>query len=126
MQTEEATLSAKQKLIESKQKFLTDIILAAARYERLLVNKDFQDLLLDLSNLVKLHDDEIKGYLATYSISSSLFKKMRIAEIMGQHQLRRDQIQEGINYPQMLVGKAREAREELAKLKEQEKENTNV
>jgi hypothetical protein len=50
---------------------------------------------------------------------------MRLAEIMAQHQLRRDQITSAINYPNMIVQKANEAREELSKLKEQEKENEN-
>lgn len=126
METEESKLDKKQKLIESKKGFLSDIINAAARYERLLANKDFQDVLADLRNVVSLHEDEIKGYLKAYSMTSSFFKKMRLAEVLGQHQLKKDQIEEAVNYPQLLVQKAVEAREELAVLKDQEKELNHV
>jgi hypothetical protein len=125
MQTEDIVQDKKKELIENKKKFLIDIIAASARYERLLSNKDFIDIMKDLTNVVSMHDNEIKGYLSVYSMSSSFFKKMRLAEVMSQHQLKRDQIQEAINYPQNIVQQASIAREELDKLKQQEKENEN-
>ena len=112
---------------EEHKLFLEQIITASARYERLLVNKDFQDIMADLKNVVDMHEKEIKVYLQSYSLSSSFFKKMRLAEVMGQHQMKKEQIEEAINYPKMIVAKAAEAREVLAKIKEQElKENNNV
>lgn len=126
MQTEETLQEQKKQLKESKIAFLTSIIDASARYERLLVNKDFQDVIDDLKNIVNLHDNEIKGYLRVYSLTSSFFKKMRLAEVLGQHQLKKDQIEEALNYPKLIVQKAVEAREELAVLKAQEKELNHV
>lgn len=126
MQTEDTLIDTKKKLLNDKINFLTDIVNASARYERLLANKDFQDILTDLKNLIDLHENEIKGYLKAYSLTSSFFKKMRLAEVLGQHQLRKDQIEEAVNYPKLIVDKAVEAREELAKLKDQEKEINHV
>lgn len=121
-----ASEERKKNYMDEKAKFLEEIITAAARYERLLALKDFQDLLVDLGKLVALHKSEINSYLEAYSLASSFFKKMRLAEVMAQHQIRMQQIQEAVNYPQVLVQKAVESREELAKLKAMAKENVNV
>lgn len=126
METPQAVEERKKELQQQKTKFLEEVISAASRYERLIVNKDFLDVLEDLKKLVDLHKAEINGYLTAYSLSSSFFKKMRLAEVMSQHQLRMQQIQDAINYPQTLVQKAIEAREELVKLKTIERENSNV
>lgn len=126
METPQAVEERKKELQQQKIKFLEEVISAASRYERLIVNKDFLDVLEDLKKLVDLHKSEINGYLTAYSLSSSFFKKMRLAEVMSQHQLRMQQIQDAINYPQTLVQKAIEAREELVKLKTIERENSNV
>jgi len=126
MQTELTLHAKKQEQLAVKRAYQEEIIKASARYERLLANKDFQDVLTDLKNLVKLHQDEILGFLRVYSLTSSFFKKMRLVEVMSQHQIRKEQIEEAINYPSLIVQNAEIAREDLAKLKEQEKENSNV
>lgn len=125
METPQAAEEKRKLLRDEKIKFLQEIISAAARYERLLAVQDFQDILTDLKKLVELHETEIRGYLAAYSMSSSFFKKMRLAEVLGQHQLKKTQIEDAINYPQQLVDKASEAREEIAKLKALDKETSN-
>lgn len=126
METPLSTEEKKIQLRNDRIQFLTDIITASSRYERLLANSDFIAVMNDLQNVVKNHDDEIQGYLQAYSLTSSFFKKMRLAEVLGQHQLRKSQILDAINYPKMIVEKAKEARESLAKLKEQEKETNHV
>lgn len=126
METPQAVEDKKKQLREDKAKFLQEIVAAAGRYERLLVNQDFVDMLEDLKKVAELHEKEVRGYLAAYSLSTSFFKKMRLAEVMGQHQLRQSQIEEAISYPATLVQKAVEAREEIAKLKALDKETTNV
>lgn len=123
METELMLEEKKQRIVEEKKKFLKEIIDASARYERLLANSDFINVLSDLKNLCKLHEDEIQGYLKAYSMSTSFFKRMRLMEVLGQHQLRKEQIENAINYPAMIVSKANEAREDLAKISEQEREN---
>lgn len=126
METPQSTEDKKKLLRQEKIKFLEDVVAAAGRYERLLVNQDFIDMLADLKKISDLHESEIRGYLAAYSMSSSFFKKMRLAEVLGQHQLRKSQIDEAMSYPATLVQKAVEAREEIAKLKALDKETTNV
>lgn len=126
METPQSTEDKKKLLRQEKIKFLEDVVAAAGRYERLLVNQDFIDMLADLKKISDLHESEIRAYLAAYSMSSSFFKKMRLAEVLGQHQLQKSQIDEAMSYPATLVQKAIEAREEIAKLKALDKETTNV
>jgi len=126
MQTMEVVEDRKKVILDEKKQFLEDIIKAAARYERLLTNKDFQDVLSDLRTIADLHDKEVKVYLTMYTSASSFFKKIRFAEVMSQHQSKKETIEEAVNYPSLIVQKAEIAREELAKLKIQEKENENV
>lgn len=116
----------KQERKEQEIKFLTEIVEASARFERLLANSDFVKVLEDLKRVAQTHDEEIQGYLKAYSFSTSFFKKMRLAEVLGQHQMRKDAILEAISYPSLIVEKAREAREKLAQLKSQEKELSHV
>ena len=124
MITEEAKQNQHKTVLEEKKQFLKEIVDAAARYERLMVNKDFLDVLADMENVAKLHAEEVQGFLKAYSLSTSFFKKMRLAEVMGQHQMRQEQIIEAVNYPKLMVEKAKEARELLSKIREQElKEN---
>lgn len=126
METIDIQEAKKEQIKKEKLDFLQSIIVASARYERLLANKDFQDVLSDLQNVVKVHEEEIAGYLKAYSFTTSFFKKMRLAEVLGQHQMRKTQIEEAISYPNVIVEKARQAREELSTLKAQEKEITHV
>lgn len=126
METPQAAEDKRKTLVENKIQFLREIITASARYERLNANQDFIDILNDLKNIVAMHKAEIEGYLTAYSLTSSFFKKMRLAEVMGQHQMRMQQIQEAISYPASIIQKAVDARTEIAKLIELQKEIANV
>lgn len=105
---------------EAKKKFLKQIITSAAKYERLMVNDDFKEVLSDLENVMKHHETEVKGFISVLAESTSIFKRMRIMEAVTQHQIRLDHLKEAVTYPQRLIQHAQEAREMLSQLKSQE------
>lgn len=116
MITEEQKQLQQNEKVEARKDFLKQVIKAAAKYERLMSNSDFLAMLTDLQRIVDTHSAEINGYISAYAGSSSIFRKMRIMEVVSQHEIRRQQIQEAINYPQSLIDNVSKFREEYAKL----------
>lgn len=95
------------------------IIRASARYERLVVLGDFQDMLKDLENLKKVHEAEVKGWTEQLE-GTSFFKKMRLVEVISVHQIRANQIIEALAYFPKLKAAADEARMFLRAITEEE------
>ena len=125
MITEENKAEKAKSQLEEEIDYLKQIIEASSRYERLLSNSDFNGILADLKKVAQFHKEEIDNYLKMFSLSTSFFKRMRLTEVMSQHQTKMDIIIEAIMYPEKIVSKAIEARERIAKIKEQEKEKAN-
>lgn len=120
MITEEARQTQEKDQRDENIKWLKQIIDAAARYERLMSNKDFQDYLSDRQKIIQLHEGEIQGYLQMIAAAPSIFKRMRLMEVITQHQIRKECVEESILYPHQIIQKAREAREELKTIREKE------
>lgn len=123
MITEEERIKTKQGIIEERKKFLKQVIDASARYERLLSDKDFQNVLEDLQKVVDIHNREIAILVKNLCDESNFFKRMRVESILRIHQVRKDQLLEALVYPEKLVHEARLAREELKQIRTEENQN---
>lgn len=122
MITQAAKDEKEQASLTEQIKYCKEVIRAAARYERLMALKDFTDLLEDLKNLIKIHEQEINGW-TTLTEGASFFKRMRLNDTILVHAIRKNQLNEAINYPAKIIAAAREAREGLALLTEEEKKH---
>lgn len=100
---------------KSKQEMVDEckeVIKCAARYERLMANKDFQDALKDAREIKETHENQVKGW-AKQLEGVSYFKSMRLLEVIKVHQIRANQINELLNYIPKLIHDADLAREYL-------------
>lgn len=121
MITESARIQGEEEQREERKQFLKQVIDSSGRYERLLVNKDFQDLLKDLRGVMGIHDREITRLVADMLASDSPFKRFRLESVLMKHQSRKEQLAEAVGYPDRLLHEARQAREEMSKIHEEEK-----
>jgi len=124
MITEEARNQVLKNQREKRMEWLKQVISASSRYERLISNSDFISYLKDLKKVADIHKEQIDIYVKILVAEDSIFKRMRTESVIMKHQIRREQIEELVNYPQKLIQEANEAREELSTLKAQE-ESTN-
>lgn len=120
MITEEARQTTWWEELQRRKKYLREIVDASARYERLLSQKDFQDVLMDMKRLSDIHGQQIDGWMKEKLNSDSPFKRMRLESVILKHQIRKEQIDEAMSYPQHIVQEANQAREELTRIKEEE------
>lgn len=118
MLTEAAKLKIEGETKEAQIQWCKDLIQVSARYERLMVSKDFTDMLHDLENLKKVHEDEVKGWTEQLE-GMSYFKSMRLLEVIKVNQIRANQIREALNYIPKLIDSANEARELLKSMREE-------
>jgi hypothetical protein len=114
----------KLKLVQEKE-WCNQVIKVGERYERLLANKDFQDMLNDLRTTVKVHRQQLESHQAQLNQADSPFKVLRVAMVMKVHLMRLAQIEEAIQRPETLVTMANNSRERLDKIIELEKELPN-
>lgn len=117
--TEEHRRKIEDSSKEEAIKEAKEIIKAAARYERLAVNKDFIDVINDLKGVKETHDQQAKGWLEQIE-GMSLFKSMRLLEVIKVHQIRANQLNEAINYIPRIMKQADEARMFLRAITEEE------
>lgn len=111
--------------------YCKDVIKAAGRYERLLVDSDFKEVLADLTRLAGIHKQQIDGWLSQLegcinddeAQENPVQKHLRIFELIKVHQCRMNQLHEAIKYPQQLIQTANEARTTLHKLLKEDKED---
>jgi hypothetical protein len=122
MITEQAKQDAKKTALEEEKQEAEEIIKAAAIYERLDSNPDFQQAVEHMKGLVKVHEAEIGGWMAQME-SASFFKRIKIMDTIMVHQIRKSQIQEAIAYPKRIVFQAQQAREFLRITRLKEKAN---
>jgi hypothetical protein len=104
---------------KEKIDYALDVIKRAAPYERLMVNKDFQIVLKDIKDTIKIHQEQIDGYQQQL-ITASIFKEMRILSVMKVHMIRKQQLEEAVSQPEKIIFHAAECREFLDSQKEGE------
>lgn len=99
---------------------LNKVIRASERYERLLANKDFQDMLNDLRDVQKVHREQLAVMDIDLDQASSPFKINRIAVARKMHLNRMQQLNEAIKQPEALVNMGKIARARIEELEKTE------
>lgn len=118
--TENARIEQQQQVLKAAKERCNDVIKAAARYERMESNQDFQDILKDLQNVADIHKQEIAGLMAL-AVDAPFFKRIKFMDAMMVHQIRMDQLTEAISYTKRIVFEAKQARDWLDQQREKEK-----
>lgn len=111
-----------KKSMEEQIKTAEEIIKAAAVYERLAINADYKTMIGHLEGLRDIHQDQINGWMNQMA-GASFFKRIKFMDVMLIHQVRKEQLQEAINYPKQLMHAANEAREFMKKHRKKETAN---
>lgn len=93
-----------------------EIINTSAVYERLSVNPDWKKHIDILQGMVRVHKSQIDGWMAQMA-SVSLFKRLKMLDVMVVHQVRKEQAEEWINYPGRIQEQAKHAKDILAELR---------
>lgn len=122
MITEKAKQDIQKSQIEEQKQEAEEVLKAAAIYERLDANPDFQQAVEHMRGVMKIHDEQIAGYQAMLE-TASFFKRIKLMDVIVVHQIRKNQIQEAINYPKRIMFQAQQAREFLRTQRAKEKEN---
>lgn len=121
MITEADKLKVESKTKEEEIQYCKDLVKASARYERLMVLRDFKDMIADLERIKDLHEAEVKGWTQQLE-GMSYFKSMRLLEVIKVNQIRANQLIEAIAYIPKLIASANTAREFL-KITEEKQTN---
>lgn len=117
MAIKEATRKESEDVVQEEQKkYLEEVIKASSKFERLLSNSDFLELLKDMEDVIKAHQEQINGFMHSM-IGTSIFKQMRILSVIQVHQIRMEQLKEAIARPKQIVLMAQSAREEIKNMK---------
>lgn len=122
MIVEEERLAVEAQQLKAEKEFLMQQIKAGERYERLLVNKDFQDMLKDLETTVKVHSSQLEILDIDLQECNSPFKINRIASVRKTHLERMMQIKIAIRRPQQLVDLGNKAKQRLSEINKLERE----
>lgn len=119
---EEERIATEKERFKKQREFLEQQIKAGERYERLLSNSDFRAMLKDIEDALVIHEINLKGLDIELREGNSPFKINRIAMVRKAHLERMDQMREALQRPEALVEMAKQAREKLSEIKEQERE----
>ncbi len=93
-----------------------EIINTSAVYERLSVNPDWKKHLEYLKSVVQIHKSQIDGWMSQMA-QASLFKRIKMMDVMVVHQVRKEQAEEWINYADRVQAQAKQAKEVLTELR---------
>ena len=115
----------RNKLIEER-KFLRQVIQSGEKYERLVNNSDFNGYVKDVQVRIDAHDANIKGYIGQMSSCASPFKRMRLADLIQQHQIRKEECETLIQFPESTRSAKEEALQRLETIDKLEKEINHV
>lgn len=103
---------------ESQIAYLAEVLQKSEKYERLMQDSDFKEVLKDIQQTIDAHDGEIKSCLAqmseyTVKLEQDAFHAIRI------HQVLKEQAQRAMNRPSEILELAKNARTKLPELREQ-------
>jgi hypothetical protein len=110
--------SNKVEQIENAIKYWTEVLQKAEKYERLMQDTDFKEVLQDIQGTVDAHDGEIKSCLDNMSqynpkLEADAWHSIRV------HQILKEQAQRAMKRPSEVVELAKKARTELPELTKQ-------
>ena len=100
MIVEQDRVTHQKETLTQERKFLEQVIRSAEIYERLSSNSDFKQYVKDVEDRIKAHDTNINGYVASLASVSSPFKRMRLMETIANHQIRKEECQTLISFPE--------------------------
>ncbi len=123
---EEERLASQKHDFKREREFLKQQIRVGERYERLLSNSDFKDMLRDLEDTLKIHQSQLDLLDVDLQESNSPFKMNRISLVRKLHIERMLQIRLAIRRPQQLVSMADDAKKRLDEISTLEKEIPNA
>lgn len=126
MLTEADRLSQESSSIQERVDFNNEIILAAAKYERINENRDFLSVLGDLRGVKEVLDKEILVLSKQIVMSEDPRDRMTVQNEFLTKSIRRMVLEEAISYPARIINQATLAKEENIELKKRLKENSNA
>jgi hypothetical protein len=110
--------STRTGMIENEIKYWTEVLQKSEKYERLMQDSDFKDVLKDIEQTVAAHENEIKMCLDgmseyTPKLEVDVWHSIRV------HQILKEQAQWAMKRPQETIELAKQAREKIPALKKQ-------
>lgn len=136
--TPEDELKQKKAVVEDNLKLAEDILKKAEKYERLKGNPDWEGVLEDVKVLIGIHGKQIENALSqivdvrpTGSVAENkvVYGRDDWFDFILQHQVRKEQLMEGLNEQSRILEAAELARKSipiLQKQLDQFKENSNA
>jgi hypothetical protein len=122
MIVEEERVAVERKSLKQEREFLGQQIRIGDRYERLLSNSDFKDMLQDLEDTLKIHQSQLEVLDIDLLEANSPFKINRISMVRKIHLERMLQLKQALRRPAQIVAMAEEAKNRLDTLTKREKE----
>lgn len=125
-------LVEQDRIVEQKRswaeevKFLKEVIARAEGYERLLLNKDFQNYVQDVKDRIAAHEANIQSLLRQITSASSPFKRLRLSDVIQQHQIRKEECEALVGFPETTKNAKEESMQRLDEINKLEKEIPNV
>lgn len=116
MRFEDEAVEEKKRDSTHELQELYKVIKASERYERLSSNKDFQDCLNDLRDVLKVHREQLLLMDIDLDQATSPFKINRIAIGRKMHLNRMQQISEAIRQPEAIVNMGKIARARIEEI----------
>lgn len=126
MLTEQDKLTQEKDTLLDHLKFNAEIIVAAAKYQRLLGNKDFLEIVKEMEEVKKVLDNEVLVLSHQLATEYDAAKRAEIQNEILIKSIRRLVIIEGAGYPQRIANEAAQAAEESVEIRKQLKEKHNA
>lgn len=125
MLTEENKQTAEQAEYQERFDFNNQIVVAAAKYERILVNRDFLEILKDMQNVKEILDKELLTLSKQLIETDDPIERKTVLNEFINKSIRCKVINEAITYPELIVGRAFQAKEENTEIRKKLKEKSN-
>jgi hypothetical protein len=126
MLTEQDRQDQEKNELQAKLKWNSEVIVAAAKYERLADNRDYKDILNDMNNVKEVLDTEILMLSNQLVMEEDPIKRETVFNEFMAKSMRRLVIAEGISYTTRIIHEASIARDENVVLRQQLKEKFNA
>jgi hypothetical protein len=126
MLTEQDRQDQEKNELQAKLKWNSEVIVAAAKYERLVDNRDYKDILNDMNNVKEVLDTEILMLSNQLVMEEDPIKRETVFNEFMAKSMRRLVIAEGISYTTRIIHEASVARDENVVLRQQLKEKFNA
>jgi hypothetical protein len=126
MLTEQDKQDQEKKIIEDKIKWNSEIIVAAAKYERLAENRDYQGVINDMKSVKEILDNELLILSKQLVMEEDPIKRETVYNEFLAKSVRRMVVEEGYHYTNRITHEASVARDENVVLRQQLKEKYNA